>query len=124
MKLFYMRGAGSLADHIVLEWSGEAYETVRMDRVGIKTPEYLALNPTGVVPLLVDGDLALTENVAILGYLSDLHPQLQLAGDGSPRSRAEAPRLSRKCARKPPTSAGVFSSSGRYIPSAKINAGT
>lgn len=92
MKLFYMRGASSLAGHIVLEWSGEAYETVRMDRVGIKTPEYLALNPTGVVPLLVDGDLALTENVAILGYLSDLHPQLQLAGDGSPRSRAEVMR--------------------------------
>lgn len=92
MKLFYMRGASSLADHIVLEWSGQAHEAVRMDRLGIRTPEYLALNPTGVVPLLVHGDFALTENVAILGYLSDLHPHMQLAGDGSARSRAEVMR--------------------------------
>ena len=92
MKLFYMRGASSLADHIVLEWSGQAYEAVRTDHLGIKTPEYLALNPTGVVPLLMHGDFTLTENVAILGYLSDLHPHLQLAGDGSPRSRAEVMR--------------------------------
>ena len=92
MKLFYMRGASSLADHIVLEWARQPYEAVRMDRLGIKTPEYLALNPTGVVPLLVHGDFALTENVAILGYLSDLHPHLQLTGDGSPRSRAEVMR--------------------------------
>jgi len=92
MKLFYMPGASSLADHIVLEWSGQPYETVRMDRGSIKTPEYLALNPTGVVPILVDGDFTLTENVAILGYLADLYPHLQLAGDGSPRSRAEVMR--------------------------------
>lgn len=92
MKLFYMPGASALADHIVLEWSGQPYETVRMDRRSIKTPEYLALNPTGTVPLLVHGDFTLTENVAILGYLADLHPQLQLAGDGSPRARAEVIR--------------------------------
>ena len=92
MKLFYMPGASALADHIVLEWSGQPYETVRMDRHSIKAPEYLALNPTGTVPLLVDGDFTLTENVAILGYLADLHPQLQLAGDGSPRARAEVMR--------------------------------
>lgn len=92
MKLFYMPGASALADHIVLEWSGQPYETVRMDRHSIKTPQYLALNPTGTVPLLVDGDFTLTENVAILGYLADLHPHLQLAGDGSPRARAEVMR--------------------------------
>lgn len=92
MKLFYMRGASSLADHIVLEWADQPYEAVRMDRPGIKTPQYLALNSNGVVPLLVHGDFALTENVAILGYLSDLHPHLQLTGDGSPRSRAEVMR--------------------------------
>ena len=50
----------------------------------------------------------------------------------TPRSSMREPRapptfsdrLPRKCARNPPTSAGVFSSGGRYIPSAKINAGT
>lgn len=92
MKLYYMPGASSLACHIVLEWTGADYDAVRMDRQAIRSPEYLALNPAGAVPLLVDGDLALAESVAILGYLADLHPQLQLAGDGSPRTRAEAMR--------------------------------
>ena len=49
-----------------------------------------------------------------------------------PRSRIEAPRsppvasafLFRKWTRKPPTRAGVLSSSGRYMPSAKMRAGT
>lgn len=92
MKLFYMPGASSLAVHIVLEWSKVPYETVRMDRRSIKAEDYLALNPSGSVPLLVDGDFALTENVAILVYLAELHPHLQLLGDGSIRSRAEVMR--------------------------------
>jgi glutathione S-transferase len=58
----------------------------------IKSPDYLSLNPGGNVPLLVHGDFALTENVAILGYLADLYPQAQLVGDGSPRGRAEVMR--------------------------------
>ena len=71
MKLYYFAGACSLADHIVLEWIGEPYETVRMTLASVKSPEYLALNPNGTVPLLVDGDFVLTQNVAILSYLAD-----------------------------------------------------
>ena len=52
MKLYYFAGACSLADHIVLEWVGEPYETVRMTLASIKSREYLALNPNGTVPLL------------------------------------------------------------------------
>lgn len=92
MNLFYMPGASSLADHIVLEWSGAKYQTVRMDRRSIKGDDFLALNPSGSVPLLVDGDFALTENVAILVYLAELHPHARLLGDRSPRSRAEVMR--------------------------------
>jgi glutathione S-transferase len=92
MNLFCMPGASSLADHIVLEWSGAEYETVRMDRCSLKGEDYLALNPSGSVPLLVDGDFALTENVAILVYLAELHPHARLLGDGSLRSRAEVMR--------------------------------
>lgn len=37
-----------------------------------KTPEYLALNPSGRVPVLVDGDFVLTESHAIMAYLADV----------------------------------------------------
>ncbi|KKB08236.1 glutathione S-transferase family protein [Devosia chinhatensis] len=36
-----------------------------------KVPEFLALNPNGQVPVLVDGDFALWESNAILVYLAD-----------------------------------------------------
>jgi glutathione S-transferase len=89
MKLYYFAGACSLADHIVLEWIGEPYETVRMTPASVKSLAYLALNPNGTVPLLVDGDFVLTQNVAILSYLAERHPTSRLLGDGSLRGRAE-----------------------------------
>jgi glutathione S-transferase len=36
-----------------------------------KAPDYLELNPNGVVPTLVDGDLRLWESNAIMQYLAD-----------------------------------------------------
>lgn len=92
MKLYYYPGACSLADHIVLEWTGAPYELVRMSRTLVKSPDYLAINPGGTVPLLKHDDFLLTENVAILVYLAELYPQAQLLGDGTPRGRAEVMR--------------------------------
>jgi glutathione S-transferase len=92
MKLYHMPGACSLADIIVLAWIGAPHETVRMSTETLKSPDYLAINAGGTVPLLRHGDFALTENVAILGYLADLHPEAQLLGDGTPRARAEVMR--------------------------------
>ena len=92
MKLYYYPGACALADHIVLEWIGATYDLVEMSRASVKSPEYLALNPNGNVPLLQHGDFLLTENVAILVYLAELHPEARLLGDGTPRGRAEALR--------------------------------
>jgi len=89
MKLYYFEGACSLADHIILEWIGAPYETVRMTHQSIRSPQYLALNPNGTVPLLIDGDYVLTQNAAILTYLADLHPEMRLLGDGSSRGRAD-----------------------------------
>ena len=92
MKLYHMRGACSLADIIVLEWIGAGYEVTTLDLTSLKSPEYLAINPGGTVPMLLHDSLALTENLAILGYLADLFPATRLLGDGTPRGRAEVMR--------------------------------
>ena len=92
MKLYFMPGACSLADLIVLDWIGAPHQAIRMDLDSIKSPHYLAINAGGNVPLLVHGDFLLTENVAILGYPADLHPGAALLGDGSARARAEVMR--------------------------------
>lgn len=92
MKLYYMPGACSLADHIALEWSGKPYETQRMSHDDIKSPEYLKLNPAGAVPVLDIDGWVLTQNAAILNYLADSCPAKALGGDGTPKSRAEVNR--------------------------------
>lgn len=43
-----------------------------------KSPEYLALNPNGAVPTLVDGEFVLTESRAIMQYLASKKPQAGL----------------------------------------------
>ena len=92
MKLYYSPGACSLSDHIVLEWIGQPYEAVRLSREDRKAPEFLALNPSGAVPVLEHEGWVLTQNSAILHYLADLHPEARLTGDGSAKQRAEVNR--------------------------------
>lgn len=89
MKLYYFQGACSLADHIVLEWIGAPYRTVEMTSASIKSPEYLALNPSGTVPLLMDGELLLTQNAAILTYLAERYPDACLFGRDGVHQRAQ-----------------------------------
>lgn len=43
-----------------------------------RSPDFLAVNPNGKVPALVDGDLVLWESDAILVYLANLHPEAGL----------------------------------------------
>jgi len=92
MKLYYMPGACSLASHIVLEWIGKPYETHKLSREALKSPEFLQINPLGAVPALTVDDWTLTQNVSILEYLAEQAPESQLLGDGTPRSRAEVRR--------------------------------
>jgi len=91
MKLFLKPGACSLASHIVLEEIGRPYETETVDlakKVTASGADFLALNPKGYVPalLLDDGDL-LTEGPAILQYLADLAPDLNLAPANGSKAR-------------------------------------
>ena len=92
MKLYTKPGACSTADHIALQWTGQPFEIEVLGPPQLKEPDFLALNPAGSVPVIVDGDFVLTQNAAIMGYIADTHPQAGLAGDGSARQRAEATR--------------------------------
>lgn len=91
MKLFLKPGACSLASHIVLEEIGRPYETEAVDlakKLTASGADFWAINPKGYVPalLLDDGDL-LTEGPAILQYLADLAPELNLAPANGSKAR-------------------------------------
>lgn len=45
---------------------------------GLNTPEFIAINPTGKVPCLVDGDFALPESEVIMEYIEDKHSEPSL----------------------------------------------
>jgi len=92
MKLYYSPGACSMSDHIALEWIGKPYTTQKMTKEGLKSPEYLKLNPAGAVPVFENDGWVLTQNVAILNYLADSFPEARLGGDGTPKGRAEVNR--------------------------------
>ena len=76
-----------------LEELGVPYELVVVDLMAgaQRAPEYLAINPAGRVPCLVDGDFALFESNAILQYLALKTPEKKLEG-GTPKERAEVLR--------------------------------
>ena len=55
-----------------------------------KSPQYLALNPNGAVPTLVDGDFVLTESRAIMCYLAAKKPEAGLIpGDEPARAHSQ-----------------------------------
>ena len=83
MKLYYMRGACSLASYISLNEAGLKFEAVQVDHKTHKTAtgeELNDLNSKGYVPvLLLDNGEVLTENVAVLQYIADRNPASKLA---------------------------------------------
>lgn len=79
--LYYSPGAASLVVHWLLIEIGARHELRKLDlQAGEhKRPEYLSVNPGGVVPtLLVHGE-PLSESAALVLHLADAHPSFGLA---------------------------------------------
>ena len=73
MKLYEFAPTRSIRVRWTLQELGVPFEavTVNMMTGEHKGPEYLKVNPAGKLPALVDGDLLLTESVAIVLYLAE-----------------------------------------------------
>ena len=66
IKLYGITGSRALRSIWCLEEVGAEYELVPTHFIGdSKKPDYLAINPNGRIPALVDGDLTLVESMAI-----------------------------------------------------------
>jgi glutathione S-transferase len=73
MKLYEFAPTRSIRVRWTLQELGVGYESIPVNLVAgeHRRPEFLRINPAGKLPVLVDGDLVLTESVAIVLYLAD-----------------------------------------------------
>ena len=97
LQLHYFPGNASLIPHIVLEELGETFELKYVDRAvaAHKAEPYLALNPNGLIPVLVDTaytpePLVLYETAAICLHLADTHAAAALMPPLATVGRAHA----------------------------------
>jgi len=89
LDLHYAPGNANLAPHMLLHALDLPHRLVPVDRgnAAHKSPAYLALNPNGLIPVLVQDDvpggagapLVLYETAAIVLHLCDTHPETGLA---------------------------------------------
>ncbi|MEI1247948.1 maleylacetoacetate isomerase [Rhizobium aouanii] len=76
----YWRSSASYRVRIALNLLGIDYKTVSINLLdgAHRTPEYLALNPQGLVPTLVIDGKTLTQSLAIVEYLAETRPEYGL----------------------------------------------
>ena len=88
MALYYYPGNASLLPHMALREAGAPFELRLVDRTknAQNSAEYLALNPNGRIPTLIDGDLVLFETAAIT------HAYRRPLSAGRPRAAARRGR--------------------------------
>jgi len=95
ITLHYYPSNASVTPHILLHELGVPFTLQLVDRrvQAHKSPEYLRLNPNGLIPTLVlrdaQGEQVLYETAAIVLQLVDLHPQAGLAPLPGTRERGE-----------------------------------
>lgn len=80
MKLFtYFRSSAAFRARIALNLKGIEYEPVyvnlRPNVAAHRAPEFLAVNPQGLVPALQHDGMTFTQSLAIIEYLDELYPQ-------------------------------------------------
>ncbi|MBT2185825.1 glutathione S-transferase family protein [Sphingobium nicotianae] len=83
LTLYLAPGSSSMAPHIALHAIGAPFDIrpLSFARQEQREAAYLAINPEGKVPTLVDGDLVLTEVAGILFYLAKRFPEAGLLPD-------------------------------------------
>lgn len=76
MQLYEFAPTRSIRARWILQELAVDFEALKVDLQAREhwSPEFLELNPAGKVPVLVDGDLVLTESVAIVLYLAEKYP--------------------------------------------------
>lgn len=98
----YWRSSAAYRVRIALNLKGLAYRSVPVHLVKDggqqHSAEYKALNPQGLLPLLVDGDTRIAQSMAILEYLEECYPQpALLPRDPSPRAQIRSVALHIAC---------------------------
>lgn len=76
MQLYEFAPTRSIRVRWTLQELGVDFESVPVNLVAgeHRRPEFLTINPAGKLPVLVDGDMVLTESVAIVLYLAEKYP--------------------------------------------------
>jgi glutathione S-transferase len=77
MQLYEFAPTRSIRVRWTLQELGVAFESIPVNLVAgeHRRPAFLKINPAGKVPVLVDGDLVLTESVAIVLYLAEKYAE-------------------------------------------------
>jgi glutathione S-transferase len=92
MKLYSMHNSNNCRRvNATIQHLGLDVEVIEQVMGEIKKPEYLALNPNGKVPTLVDGDLRLWESRAIMQYVASKKPGNKL-WPNEPKRQADIAR--------------------------------
>lgn len=80
LKLYtYWRSSSAYRVRIALNLKGLEYESIPIHLVKNggeqRTEDYKKINPQALVPALVDGDVTLTQSLAIMEYLDEAYPE-------------------------------------------------
>ena len=80
LKLYYAKNSCAFAAHVVLEDAKAIYETVEIDfkKAEQHSSHYKKINPNQRVPALITPKGTLTETSAILTYIAQEHPEMNL----------------------------------------------